>query len=42
MLNITPGSVKTNRYRLRIRLQLKTDDSLEEFLRHYIGFESID
>ncbi len=42
MLNITPGSVKTNRYRLRIRLHLKTDDSLEDFLRHYIGFESID
>ncbi|MBD5358611.1 MAG: hypothetical protein HDR88_16760 [Bacteroides sp.] len=35
ILNIIPSSVHKNRYRLRARLGLKTEDSLEEFLRRY-------
>ena len=32
MLNITPDSVKTNRYRLRKRLNLKESDNLDDFI----------
>lgn len=35
ILNIEQASVHKSRYRLRSRLGLKTDDSLEDFLRRY-------
>lgn len=36
-LNISPKSLYTSRYRLRTRLGLTKDDSLEDFLRSYIS-----
>ncbi len=33
ILNISPDSVKTARYRLRKKLQLNTEDNLTEFVR---------
>ena len=34
ILNISPDSVKTGRYRLRKKLQLNTEDNLTEFILH--------
>jgi DNA-binding CsgD family transcriptional regulator len=33
MLNIQPNSLKKARYRIRQKLNLSTEDSLEDFLR---------
>lgn len=35
LLNITPASVRTLRYRMRSKFNLERNDSLEEFLRRY-------
>lgn len=35
LLNITPASVRTLRYRIRSKFGLRREDSLEEFLRRY-------
>lgn len=35
LLNITVASVRTNRYRLRMRFNLATDQSLEDYIRRY-------
>lgn len=37
LLNISAASVRTSRYRLRSKFGLNTEDSLEEFLRRYVG-----